>query len=69
MTAIQKKLAYLKACGLDFIDIAEKLKISRVTLTNWNRDKTRPHLVYQKALDDLYNTEKAKRGEQDGKDK
>ena len=63
MTELQKKLAYLKTCGLDFIDIAEKLKISRVTLTNWNRNKTKPNQLYSEALENIYLTEKAKRGE------
>jgi transcriptional regulator with XRE-family HTH domain len=51
-----EKLLYLrKKAGLSQEDVAEKLSVSRQTVSKWEADQTVPELIKAKLLSQLYN--------------
>jgi transcriptional regulator with XRE-family HTH domain len=51
-----EKLLYLrKKAGLSQEDVAEKLSVSRQTVSKWESDQTVPELIKAKLLSQLYN--------------
>lgn len=54
--SLGEKLLYLrKKAGLSQEDVAEKLSVSRQTVSKWETDQTVPELNKAKLLSELYN--------------
>jgi len=54
--SLGEKLLYLrKKVGLSQEDVAEKLSVSRQTISKWETDQTVPELIKAKLLSQLYN--------------
>lgn len=54
--SLGEKLLYLrKKAGLSQEDVAEKLSVSRQTVSKWETDQTVPELIKAKLLSQLYN--------------
>ena len=54
--ALGEKLLFLrKQAGLSQEEVADKLGVSRQTISKWETDQTLPELVKAKALSQLYN--------------
>lgn len=54
--SLGEKLLYLrKKAGLSQEDVAEKLGVSRQTISKWETDQTVPELIKAKLLSQLYN--------------
>ncbi|QGU95556.1 helix-turn-helix domain-containing protein [Clostridium bovifaecis] len=54
--SLGEKLLYLrKKAGLSQEDVAEKLSVSRQTISKWETDQTVPELIKAKLLSQLYN--------------
>lgn len=55
MSLGEKLLQLRKKAGLSQEDVAEKLNVSRQTLSKWETDQTVPELIKAKLLSQLYN--------------
>ena len=54
--SLGEKLLYLrKNAGLSQEEVAEKLSVSRQTVSKWETDQTAPELIKAKLLSELYN--------------